>query len=84
MRLLLKDDDPKNKIHNGDPRKWVPGIYRSRVNSNRLILVVHGSISGADQQTAITITSTGGSSPVSCLTDGYDRLPPGEQIKIVA
>lgn len=82
MRLLSKDDVPK--IHNGDPRKWLPGIYRSQANPKRVVIVVEGIIGHRDERTAIVVTPTGVDTQVCHLGDGYTLLRPGETITIEA
>lgn len=80
MRLL---ENKGLATHNGDPRTWNPGIYRSQRN-NGIVIVVTGSVDGRDKRTAIAVSSGGACAPVSSLTDGYALLPSGETIKLEA
>lgn len=73
MRLLK--DDPSGDKHNGDPKDWSPGMYRS-LRDGHVVVVVNGA--------AISFTETGASRPSPPLYDGYIRLPEGEQIRIEA
>lgn len=80
MRLL---ENEGLNTHNGDPRAWNPGIYRSR-RSNSIVIVVNGSVDGRDNRTAIAVTSGCACAPVSTLTDGYTLIPPGEKVTLEA
>lgn len=86
MRLLYKDDksSPKIEIHNGDPRRWPPGMYRSRVNPRRVVLVIDGHFGGSNVQAAFVVTSTGAYALDIPQSDGYVLLPKGETITIEA
>lgn len=85
MVRLLKDDPipgPTN-VHNGDPRKWPLGIYRSRSDHNRVVIVVENYM-GSKENTAIVVGSTYAHVQADGLSDGYVPLPEGEIIRIVA
>ena len=75
MKLLNAAPGPPTNVHNGDPRNWPAGLYRS-ARDGHIVIVADGS--------AISITATGAGSTRPPLYDGYVPLPEGEIVRIEA